>query len=69
MCVCVCVCVLVCKKSGCTKCMDCFNVCPEPQVLKEPLKQGDQRVLSQDCISCGRCIDVCPEKVFEFKIK
>lgn len=57
------------KRQACTKCMDCFNVCPEPQVLREPLKQGDIRVMDQDCISCGRCIDVCSEKVFEFKAK
>jgi len=57
------------KRDACTKCMDCFNVCPEPQVLREPLKQGDIRVMDQDCISCGRCIDVCSEKVFEFKMK
>ncbi len=57
------------KRDACTKCMDCFNVCPEPQVLREPLKQGDIRIMDQDCISCGRCIDVCSEKVFEFKVK
>ncbi len=57
------------QRDACTKCMDCFNVCPEPQVLREPLKQGDIRVMEQDCISCGRCIDVCSEKVFEFKVK
>ncbi len=56
-------------RSSCTKCMDCFNVCPEPQVLREPLKDGDTRIMAQDCISCGRCIDVCSEKVFEFKTR
>ncbi len=57
------------RRDDCTKCMDCYNVCPEPQVLRDPLKQGDKRIMSQDCISCGRCVDVCSEKVFEFKIK
>lgn len=57
------------KRDACTKCMDCFNVCPEPQVLREPLKHGDIRIMDQDCISCGRCVDVCSEKVFEFKVK
>lgn len=56
-------------RNACTKCMDCFNVCPEPQVLREPLKDGDIRVMDQNCISCGRCIDVCSEKVFEFKTR
>ncbi|MEQ1433119.1 4Fe-4S dicluster domain-containing protein, partial [Salmonella enterica] len=50
-----------------TKCMDCFYVCPEPEVLRQPLKEGDRRVMVQNCISCGRCLDVCPEQVFEFK--
>ncbi len=55
------------RRENCTKCMDCFNVCPEPEVLRQPLKEGDRRVMDQNCISCGRCLDVCPEKVFEFK--
>ncbi|MBY6195908.1 quinol dehydrogenase ferredoxin subunit NapH [Vibrio hangzhouensis] len=54
------------QREACTKCMDCYHVCPEPEVLRQPLKEGDRRVMSQDCISCGRCIDVCPEKVLEF---
>ncbi|GLR05501.1 quinol dehydrogenase ferredoxin subunit NapH [Vibrio hyugaensis] len=53
-------------REDCTKCMDCFYVCPEPEILRQPLKEGDRRVMDQTCISCGRCIDVCPEKVFEF---
>ncbi|EGR2556029.1 quinol dehydrogenase ferredoxin subunit NapH [Vibrio sp. Vb2133] len=55
------------RREGCTKCMDCFYVCPEPEVLRQPLKEGDRRVMDQNCISCGRCLDVCPEHVFEFK--
>jgi ferredoxin-type protein NapH len=55
------------RREDCTKCMDCYNVCPEPDVLRQPLKEGDRRVMDQNCISCGRCIDVCAEKVFEFK--
>lgn len=54
------------RREDCTKCMDCFNVCPEPEVLRQPLKEGDRRVMGQNCISCGRCLDVCPETVFEF---
>lgn len=57
------------KREACTHCMDCFNVCPEPNVLKQPLKEGDRHVMDKDCISCGRCIEVCPEKVFEFKVR
>ncbi|ELS9253862.1 TPA: quinol dehydrogenase ferredoxin subunit NapH [Vibrio parahaemolyticus] len=55
------------RREDCTKCMDCFYVCPEPEVLRQPLKEGDRRVMDQSCISCGRCLDVCPEHVFEFK--
>lgn len=60
----------------CDRCMDCFHVCPEPQVLRHPLfgnQQEQQKynllVLSKDCISCGRCIDVCPESVFKFSTR
>ena len=45
--------------------MDCYNVCPEPQVLRLPLHGGpedSQIVLAKDCITCGRCIDVCAVK-------
>lgn len=54
------------NREACTKCMDCYNVCPEPEVLRQPLKEGDRRVMDQNCISCGRCIDVCPENVLVF---
>jgi len=57
------------NREQCNNCMDCYNVCPEPKVLRQPLKQGDRKIMSQDCISCGRCIDVCAEKVFEFRIR
>ncbi len=59
--------IIATNREACTKCMDCYYVCPEPDVLRQPLKEGDRKVMSQDCISCGRCIDVCPEKVLEFK--
>ncbi|KOO15004.1 quinol dehydrogenase [Vibrio xuii] len=55
------------NREACTKCMDCYNVCPEPVVLRQPLKEGDRRVMDQNCMSCGRCIDVCPEHVLEYK--
>ncbi|MDH2997283.1 quinol dehydrogenase ferredoxin subunit NapH [Pasteurellaceae bacterium LFhippo2] len=61
--------VNVVDRSRCDNCMDCYNVCPEPQVLRKPLhgKAEDSTiVLANDCITCGRCIDVCPENVFAF---
>lgn len=61
--------VKVVDRSRCDNCMDCYNVCPEPQVLRVPLhgKSEDSTViLSKDCITCGRCIDICAENVFAF---
>ncbi|PVX39759.1 ferredoxin-type protein NapH [Pasteurella langaaensis DSM 22999] len=61
--------VNVVDRKRCDRCMDCYNVCPEPQVLRLPLhgsSDDSQIVLSKDCITCGRCIDVCPEQVFAF---
>lgn len=59
-------------RQACDRCMDCYHVCPEPQVLRLPLHGKDedsQIVLSKDCISCGRCIDVCAENVFAFSTR
>lgn len=59
------------KRENCTRCMDCFHVCPESQVLRDPVlnKKHSPLVLSKDCITCGRCLDVCAEHVFEFKTR
>ena len=56
------------KRSACDDCMDCFVVCPEPQVIRPALKQAGQThplILSADCTNCGRCIDVCDRHVFK----
>ncbi|EXI61425.1 quinol dehydrogenase [Mannheimia granulomatis] len=61
--------VKVVDRNRCDNCMDCYNVCPEPQVLRTPLHGKPEEstvILSKDCITCGRCIDVCAEKVFAF---
>lgn len=53
----------------CNDCMDCFAVCPEPQVIRPALKGvGDETplILSTQCTNCGRCIDVCSKDVFHF---
>ena len=54
-------------RDRCTDCMDCFTVCPEPQVIRPALK-GDASpvILSHNCLNCGRCMDVCPQDVFCF---
>jgi ferredoxin-type protein NapH len=58
------------KRRDCNDCMDCFAVCPEPQVIKPALKGEGKGVgpaiLSPNCTNCGRCIDVCAKDVFRF---
>jgi ferredoxin-type protein NapH len=58
------------QRSACNDCMDCFIVCPEPLVIKSPLKDADKGaspvILSSQCTNCGRCIDVCSKDVFAF---
>uniref|UniRef100_UPI00405736AA quinol dehydrogenase ferredoxin subunit NapH n=1 Tax=Candidatus Electronema sp. TaxID=2698783 RepID=UPI00405736AA len=54
-------------RDRCTDCMDCFTVCPEPQVIRPALKGDASPVfLSHNCLNCGRCMDVCPQDVFCF---
>ena len=56
------------RRSACDDCMDCFAVCPEPQVIRPALKQVGQQsplILASDCTTCGRCIDVCDKHVFK----
>lgn len=56
------------KREQCDDCMDCFKICPEPQVIKPALKQLENKplILSANCTNCGRCIDVCAKDVFSF---
>lgn len=57
-------------RARCDDCLDCYAVCPEPQVITPALKgaaAGRGPVIgSPNCTNCGRCIDVCPETVFRF---
>ena len=61
------------KREACNDCMDCFAVCPEPQVIRPALKGAKQDVgpaiLSPNCTNCGRCIDVCSKDVFRFGLR
>jgi ferredoxin-type protein NapH len=60
------------RRNHCNNCLDCFAVCPEPQVLQPALKGeagAGPLVLSNNCLNCGRCIDVCPQKVFRFSTR
>ena len=57
------------QRGACNDCMDCFAVCPEPQVIRPALKKAGQEsplILDRDCTACGRCIDVCGKQVFNF---
>lgn len=58
------------QREACNNCLDCFAVCPEPQVIRLPLKGAAKGIgpviLSSDCSNCGRCIDVCAKDVFYF---
>jgi ferredoxin-type protein NapH len=58
------------RRAQCNDCMDCYAVCPEPQVITPALK-GEAKgtgpvILSPACTNCARCIDVCTRDVFEF---
>ena len=58
------------KREACNDCMDCYQVCPEPKVIRPALKGAPKGVgpviLSDQCTNCGRCIDVCSKGVFGF---
>ncbi|MDR2000136.1 MAG: quinol dehydrogenase ferredoxin subunit NapH [Zoogloeaceae bacterium] len=58
------------RREACDDCMDCFHVCPEPQVIRPALKGAGQDntplILDAQCTNCGRCIDVCQPDVFRF---
>ena len=52
-------------RSRCDDCMDCFTVCPEPQVIRPALKgTGSPIIRAINCTTCGRCVDVCSQQVF-----
>jgi ferredoxin-type protein NapH len=61
------------NRAACNDCADCYAVCPEPLILKAPLKGGPNGaspvVLSPNCTNCGRCIDVCSKDVFFFSTR
>ena len=58
------------KRELCNDCMDCYAVCPEPQVIPPALKGAKQGfgpvILGINCTNCARCIDVCSKDVFKF---
>jgi len=58
------------RREQCNDCMDCYVVCPEPQVITPALKGAKSGaspvILAANCTNCGRCIDVCSKDVFAF---
>jgi ferredoxin-type protein NapH len=65
--------VIAARRAHCIDCMDCYAVCPEPQVIKPALKGAAHNaapvIRSPDCTHCGRCIDVCTQDVFRFGLR
>ncbi len=59
-------------RERCNDCLDCFQVCPEPQVITPALKGTDKgigpMIRDINCTNCGRCIDICSEEVFRFTL-
>jgi len=58
------------QRSKCDDCMECFAICPEPQVITPALKGETKHIgpviMSSNCSNCGRCIDICSKNVFKF---
>ena len=64
------------NRAACDDCMECYEVCPEPQVIPPALKGEHRRggkahaaILSGACTNCARCIDICPHDVFNFGLR
>lgn len=56
------------NKDNCSHCMDCFDVCIEPQVLSIVGKKNDF-IRSGACTNCGRCIEVCNDNALKYSLK
>lgn len=58
------------RRDQCNDCMDCYAVCPEPQVIRPALKGTESPlIMSANCTNCGRCMDVCAPDVFSFSTR
>ena len=57
-------------RDQCDDCMECFAICPEPQVITPALKGASKNIgpmiKDSNCTNCGRCIDICSKHVFRF---
>lgn len=58
------------SRDQCDDCMECFAICPEPQVITPALKGAGKNIgpiiKDSNCTNCGRCIDICSKHVFRF---
>ncbi len=54
-------------KDKCTNSFECFNVCPEKEILYMVGKIS-MPINGAPCIKCARCIEVCDSNAFEFSI-
>jgi ferredoxin-type protein NapH len=65
--------VSVTARAQCDDCMECFAICPEPQVITPALKGANKAIgpmiKDSNCTNCGRCIDICSKHVFNFKTR
>jgi len=54
------------RADACTRCGDCYAICPEPHVIVPVLRAGASAIAitDGDCLRCGRCVDHCDENVF-----
>ncbi len=61
------------NRAACDDCMECYEVCPEPQVIPPAVKSlasgGSPVILDGNCTNCARCIDICPNHVFAFGLR
>lgn len=60
------------NREACTDCGDCFEACPEPQVIAPALHgrgPATRVIVAGDCTNCGRCVDVCPDDVFRYGLR
>jgi len=54
------------RRAACDDCLECYAVCPEPQVIRPALKGDASPIVSSiNCTHCGRCIDICAQDVFQ----
>jgi ferredoxin-type protein NapH len=56
------------SEERCSRCLECVERCPEPQVLSQVGKESGF-VTSGECTSCGRCIEVCPDRAMQYGLR